>query len=190
MSTLNRRVCWAMIVFFPLSLVATDSGPAILHSKGGVWVNGSEAHDSTAILAGDLLETKSGAVASLDADGSSILIQSESVVKYNGDSLTLEHGSVSVGTGKAMSVHVDCIRVVPVSNDWTQYDVTAVSGKVQVAARKLDVNILYATSTRKPSPETAEAQSATVHEGQQATRDEAEACGTGKKPGAAATPST
>lgn len=184
-SGLNRGVCWAMVTFVPVSLVAADSGSAILHSQGVVWVNGNEAHDSTAILPGDLLETKSGSVASLDADGSSILIQPETVVKFNGDSLTLEHGSVSVGTSTSMSVHVECIRILPASNGRTQYDATDVSGTILVVARKLDVNIFYGASTRKPASARAASQLATVHEGQQVAREEA--CGTAKKPGAAAT---
>jgi len=181
-------VCWTMIVIFPASLLADDAGPAILRAQGGVWVNGNEAADSTAIMPGDLLETKPGAVANLTTDGSTILIQAQSIVKYNGDSLTLEHGSVSVGTSRSMSVHIDCLRVVPVSNEWTQYEVTDVNGKVKVDALKLDVNILAGSSIRKTSPESTASASATVHEGQQATRDESEVCGAAKKPVGAANP--
>jgi len=180
-SILRNLTCWALFVTFPLSLIAADTGSAILRSSGGVWINGSEARDSTAVSPGDLLETKPGSVANLDADGSAILIQPESVVKFNGDSLTLEHGSVSVGTARSMSVHVDCIHVVPVLNEWTQYDVTHVNGTVQAAARKKDVNIQLAASVRKPTPESA-LQSATVHEGEQATRDATAACGAVKSP--------
>jgi hypothetical protein len=180
--TLRCVICWVLCVVLPPSLAAADTGSAILHSTSGVWINGSEARDSTAVLAGDLLETKPGSAANLDADGSTVLIQPESVVKFNGDSLTLEHGSVSVGTSKSMSVHVDCIRVVPVSNEWTQYDVTDVNGTVRAAARKKDVNIQLAASVRKASPESAASQSATVREGEQATRDATAACGAAKGP--------
>lgn len=186
-SILQKLVCWVLLVAFPPSLIAAEPGSAILHSSGGVWINGSEAPDSTAVVPGDLLETKPGSVANLDADGSAIQIQAESVVKFNGNSLTLEHGSVSVGTSKLMSVHVDCIRVVPVSNEWTQYDVTNLNGTVQAAARKKDVTIQFAASLQKPSPANADSQSGVVHEGEQATRDSAAVCGTMKSPNSAAT---
>jgi hypothetical protein len=174
-----------MVFCLPQSVLAADSGAAILHTKGGVWVNGTEARDATAILPGDLLQTKPGPVANLDADGSSVLIQSESLVKFNGNSVTLEHGSVSVGTSKSIGVHVDCMRIAPVSNEWTKYDVTDVSPAVQVAARQKDVSILFATSLRKPTPESTASQSATLHEGEQATRNASEACGALTKPGGA-----
>jgi hypothetical protein len=182
---LRNFLCWMMAVLFPLSMLAADTGSAIVHSKGGVWVNGSEVADSTAIFPGDLLETKPGFVANLDAEGSSVLIQPESVVKFQGNFLTLEHGSVSVGTSTSMSVHVNCIKVEPISNERTQYDVTDTSGTVQVAARKNDVNITQGGALRKAAPESGSSLSSTVHEGQQATRDESKACGAASRPGVA-----
>ena len=184
-SALRNFVCWMMVVLFPLSLPAADTGPAILHSKGGVWVNGAEVPDSTAIFPGDLLETKPGSIANLDAEGSSVLIQAESVVKFQGNFLILEHGMVSVGTSTSMSVRVNCITVEPVSNERTQYDVADVSGTVRVAARQNDVNITQGGALRKASPESSSPQSATVHEGQQSTRDEAVVCGAALRPGGA-----
>ena len=185
-SALRNFVSWAMVVLCPLSLTAADTGSAIVHGKGGVWVNGSEVVDSTAIFPGDLLQTKPGFVASLDAEGSSVLIQPESVIKFQGTFLSLEHGGVSVGTSTSMSVHVNCIKVEPVSNERTQYDVADVSGTVRVAARKNDVNITQGSALRNASPDNNSPQSATVHEGQQATRDEAAVCGTAVRPGGAA----
>lgn len=174
-----------MLVLCPLSLAAADTGSAVLHSEGGVWVNGFEIAGTTVIFPGDLLETKPGFVANLDAEGSSVLIQPESVVKFQGTFLTLEHGSVSVGTSTSMSVHVNCLRVEPISNERTQYDVTDNSGTVQVAAHKNDVNITQGGAPQKASKESGSSQSATVHEGQQATRDESTTCGAAIRPGAA-----
>lgn len=171
-----------MIILCPLALIATETGSAVLHSDGGVWVNGLEVGASTVVFPGDLLETKPGFVANLDAEGSSVLIQPESIVKFQGTFLLLEHGSVSVGTSALMSVRVNCIKVEPVTNERTQYDVSDVSGTVQVAARKNDVNITPGGVLQKASKEGSLAQSATVHEGQQATRDETTVCGAALPP--------
>jgi hypothetical protein len=184
-SALRKFVCWMMAVLCPLALSAADTGSAVLHSEGGVWVNGLEVAASTVVFPGDLVETKPGFVANLDAEGSSVLIQPESVVKFQGTFLVLEHGSVSVGTSTLMSVHVNCLKVEPVSAERTQYDVADVSGTVQVAARKNDVSITQGGALRKASRENTLSQSATVHEGQQATRDESEVCGAAPRPGGA-----
>ena len=176
-STLSRFICCALILILPQSLVAIDSGSAILHTQGGVWVNGSEVPDSTAIFPGDLLETKAGFAANLTADGSAVLIQPESIVKFQGDVLVLEHGSVSLGTSKAMQVHVNCLTVVPVSTEWTQYEVTDITGKVLVAARKNDVKINREGGPARLSKESEGARGAIVHEGEQGTREESQVCG-------------
>jgi len=177
-------ISWVLIVLVPLSLFAGDAASAVVHSTGGVWVNGAEVADSTSIFPGDVLETKPGFVAELDAAGSAVLIRPESIVKFEGPSLSLEHGSVSVGTSTSMRVHVNCIRVEPVSNDRTQYDVTDTSGRVHVAASKNDVNITQ-NALRKTSANSASSQSASVHEGEQATRIEATSCGAPARPGTA-----
>jgi hypothetical protein len=183
---LRSFLCWILVVLCPGSLAAAETGSAVLHSKGGVWVNGAEVADSTAIFPGDLLETKPGFVANLDAEGSSVLIQPESVVKFQANFLSLEHGTVSVGTSTSMSVHVKCIKVEPVSSERTQYDVADISGAVQVAARKNDVNVTQSgIALGKPTPQSGSSQSATVHEGETATRDESRACGAAPRPGGA-----
>lgn len=180
MSASRNSLCWVMALLCPLWLLAADTGGAVVHSKGGVWVNGAEIADSTAIFPGDILETKPGSVANLDAEGSSVLMQQESVVKFQSNSLSLEHGSVSVGTSTGMSVHVNCITVGPISNDRTQYDVSDLSGTVQVAAHKNDVNITHSIAPRKTVPDSKSPASTVVHEGQEATRDES-ICGAAER---------
>jgi hypothetical protein len=184
-SAFRKYLCWLMVVLCPLSLTAADTGSAVLHSEGGVWVNGFEIAGSTVVFPGDLVETKPGFVANLDAEGSSVLIQPESIVKFQGTFLGLEHGGVSVGTSTSMSVHVNCIKVEPISGERTQYEVGDVSGRVQVAARKNDVNITQGGAIAKASAQSGSSQSTTVHEGQQATRDESTACGAAPRPAGA-----
>jgi hypothetical protein len=150
---------------------------AILHSQGGVWVNGYEARDSSAVFAGDLLETKPGFSASLTLDGATVLLQAESVAKFQGDHLVLDHGSVSVGTVKRFRVRVNCITVVPVLNEWTQYEVVDVNRTVQVAARKNDVNVDHEAGLRKAAPGTQAQHQASVHETEQKSYNETELCG-------------
>ncbi len=170
-----------MVVMIPLSLLG-QTPSAILHAQSGVWVNGYEARDSSSVFAGDLLETKPGFSASLSLEGSTVLIQPESVTKFEGDMLVLDHGSVSVGTSKSFKVRVNCITVVPVANEWTQYEVTDVNGTVQVSARKNDVNVEHEISRQKPSSEGAASQAGIVREGQQGNYNESDLCGAPPRP--------
>lgn len=175
-------VGWALVVAVPLSLLG-QTPSAILHTQGGVWVNGYEARDSSAIFPGDLLETKPGFSASLNLEGSKVLVQPESVAKLQDNMLVLDHGGVSVTTSRSFKVRVNCLTVVPVSDEWTQYDVANLNGTIQVAARKSDVYVEREMNHRKPAPETAApSREGTVHEGEQRSYDESEMCGAPPRP--------
>src|SRR5579864_2494393 len=169
-------LCWAISALLPLSSMGQalpeKPGGAILHTQGGVWVNGYEAHDSSAVFPGDVIETKPDSSANLSLDGSTILLAPETVGKFQGDVFELDHGVVSVVTSKSFKVRVNCIRVVPALNDWTQYVVSDLNGSVQVSAKKLDVNVEREQGRGKPTIEGEASQSATVHEGEQKTYDQ------------------
>lgn len=177
---LRHILCWMMVMLLPSALSAqagTGEAPtAILHTQGGTWVNGSEARDATALFTGDLIETKVGYSANLTVQGSTVFIGPESVVKFQGDYVELSHGAVSVGTSTAFQVRINCMRVVPVLNEWTKYDVSDVTGTVHVAATKDDVNVEHGVG-HNPSTATVSQDKASVHEGQENNYNETEVCG-------------
>ena len=189
-SILRYLMCWAMIVVVPRTLLGqgvpiqapaapTTSGQssgAILHAQGGVWVNGSEARDSLAILPGDLIETKTGFSANLSLDGSIVFIGPESIAKFESDYIELDHGKVLVATSKVYKVYVNCIRVVPVLAEWTNYEVADVSRSIDVAAHKDDVNVEHDMAHKKAS-DVQGGERASVHEGEQHSYDETGICG-------------
>jgi hypothetical protein len=168
---------------------SNQGASAILHTQGGVSVNDSEARDSTAVLAGDLIETKTGFSATLNLEGSTVQIQQESLAKFDGDALELEHGSVAVGTSTEFKVRVKCVTVIPVVNEWTQYDVTDVNGTIQVVAHKLDVNVEHHANHGKPADDkdkdTDSSHGSVVHEGHEDHYEESQLCGVAARtPGA------
>lgn len=180
-------LCWIISAVLPLSSLgqALPEGPpgAILHTDGGVWVNGYEAHDSSAVFAGDVIETKAGSSANLTLEGSTVLLAPESVSKFRGDLVELDHGGVSVTTMTSFKVRVNCILVVPILNQWTQYAVTDRNGTVDVSARKLDVNVEHERGKGKEATEPQPNQErASVHEGEQKSYDEKQVCGAAAPP--------
>jgi hypothetical protein len=115
-----------LIAVIPASLSAADAG-AMLYGKG-VLRNGVEIPNSSAVFSGDLLETRPGSIANLNSLGSSVIISPTSLVEFQGQSLSVEHGSVSVATSHGISVRVRCMTIVPVTSSWTQFEVTDVNG--------------------------------------------------------------
>jgi hypothetical protein len=161
-SKLRNFFCWMLLSVTPAAMLAADSGAAMLYAKGTAWINGSTVPRSSALFPGDLVQTQPNAVVHINATGSSVMIQSDSLVKYEGDALSLEHGSVSVVTSKSMRTHAGEVTVVPVSDVHTRFEVTDVNGTVQIVAREGDVSVSQGTETTR------------LAQGDQTTRDDSE----------------
>ena len=172
-------VCGAMIVILPASLSARDSSRAILHSDGATRLNGNPAPNSSAIFPHDLVQTPPGHTATIDMAGSTVTVQPDSVVQFDGDELVLDHGSLQLKTSRQLKVRVNCIRVIPIIPDWTQYEVTDVDGRVTVAAYQKDVKI-HSQDPHLRQSKQSENSDAIVHQGEQKTRDEK--CGAAARP--------
>ena len=109
--------------------------------------------------------------AKIDADGSTVTVQPETIVQFEGDELILDHGSLQLNTSRGMKVRVNCITVIPLTQDWNRYDVTDVDGRVMVAAHQNDVKIHYQGAATRLSKQ-ARSSDVTVHQGEQVTREE------------------
>jgi hypothetical protein len=164
MPTLRGIVCWVMIAVFPAFLFAADAGGAMLYGKGAVWLNNSPLPNSSAIFSGDLIRTERESVANFKASGFSVVIQTDSLVKFEETEVSLEHGSLSVTTSNGMAARAMGVTVSPVANTWTEFEVTDVNGTVEIIARKGDVNVQCGKD------------SVTLPEGQRATREESGKC--------------
>jgi hypothetical protein len=100
-------------------------------------------------------------------------------VQYEGDELFLDHGSLQLNSARGMKVRVNCMTIVPQTQERTRYDVIEAAGKVMVVARDNDVRIHYRRLAARQSKDT-EASDVTVHRSEQVTRDEQ--CGTEGRP--------
>ena len=162
----------AMVLALPVLFVADDTGASMLHNQGGVLLNGKPAPDSSAIFRNDTIETQPHHEATIDATGSTATVKEETLIQNGENELVLEHGTILVSTSRGMAVRVGCLRVVPATADWTQYDVTDVNGKVTVDAHKNDVRIEVrragSQQVRQPRPSDV----ATVREGEHTSREE------------------
>jgi hypothetical protein len=164
--------CLPMIFILPVSLLADDTGAAMLRSNGGVLVNKAQVPNSVALFPDELIETQKEAAARIEMTGSTADINPETVVQFEGDELVLEHGSVSVNTSRVLRVRVGCITVTPVNSDWTHYDVVDTDGKVTVNALKNDVYIDAKSKNPQAAKQPAQSSRTLVKEGERKSREE------------------
>jgi hypothetical protein len=113
---------------------------------------------TSAVFPGDLVQTRSDSVASINASGSNVVVLADSLVKFEGPAVALEHGSLRVATSKGLSTHTGDLTVTPAANGWTEFEVKQVGDDtVQIMAQKGDVTVSDGSS------------SSTLSQGQQTT---------------------
>jgi len=160
-SALRGLVICVLIVLVPVGLFAADSNPAMLYTNGAAWINGAHVpRPSLAIFSGDLLQTRYDSLVNIRQQGSTVAVLGDSLIKFEGSSVEIDHGGVSVSTAKQLATTVGDIKVTPASEAWTEFTVVDVNGTVQILAKKGDLTL---TDGR---------QTVTLAEGQQTTRDD------------------
>jgi hypothetical protein len=160
-SFFRRMVSCVLLCLLPASMFAAETNAAMLYTNGTAWVNGAHVpRFSSAIFSGDLLQTRSDSVANITLTGSSITVLADSLIQFEGASLKIEHGGLTVSTSKGVATTAGDVKVAPASDAWTEFNVTDVDGTVRIAARKGDLTI------------SDDGGSVTLPQGQETTRQE------------------
>lgn len=159
-SALRSALSLLLALLLPVHLLAGDSASAMLYANGTAWVNGSSVPKSAAVFVGDLVQTRPDSSAHISANGSSVLVLADSLVKFQGPSVELEHGAVRVTTAQRLETQAGEVTVKPAGERWTEFQVRDVDGTVQIVADKGDVIVQDQQG------------STTLQEGQQTTRDD------------------
>ena len=165
-----------MIVIFPAALFAADQASAMVYTHGPALLNGNNIPRTSAIFSGDLVQTNKDSVANINATGSTILVLNDSLVQYEGDTVSLEHGGVTVSTSKSLTTQVGALRVSPAAGVLTEFEVRDVDGTVKIVARKGDLTIKDDAGTT------------TLAQGQETTREESRRDKNSKKRGGGSVP--
>jgi ferric-dicitrate binding protein FerR (iron transport regulator) len=128
------------IVCSSVSLLAADSS-AVLKSTGSVVLNGAGAPSTTAIFSGDTVRTSTGAVLTISAPGSTVLLPQNSQLTFKGKSVNLADGKATVTTTKGMSVTADRYLIAPGTEGSAQYEIEKAGDALMVRASKGAVTI-------------------------------------------------
>jgi len=94
-----------------------------------------------AVTVGDVVQTRDNGVANINAPGATIVVESNTIVRFQSGGFALDRGNISVATGKGMSVFARDFKITPTSGDWTEFYVTRASGSIQIIARKNSVTV-------------------------------------------------
>ena len=147
-------VCFVLLV--PTFLFASDS--AMVITAGHAMVNGSVIPSSSALFKGDVIATAGASAATIDSEGSMVLVMPNSSVQFKGTYLDMGNGDVVVTTSKGMAVKVGKFIISPAATQSAKFEVSHVAGMVVISARQGSLKISDGKNT------------ATIPEGEQMTR--------------------
>jgi hypothetical protein len=89
------------------------------------------------------------------------MVLADSLVKFEGPTIELEHGAVRVTTSRGLTARTGDVTIKPAADTWTEFQVRDVDGRVQISANKGDVTVQDDKGT-----------TTTVSQGQETTRDD------------------
>src|SRR5712664_1641320 len=141
LTALRGGLSIVLAMLLPGQLLAADSASAMLYANGTAWVNGSTVPKSAAVFAGDMVQTRPDSTAHLSASGSSVMVLADSLVKFEGPAVEIEHGAVRVSTAQGLATRAGEVTVKPAGDSWTEFQVTDVDGRVQIVATKGDLTV-------------------------------------------------
>jgi hypothetical protein len=175
-SMIRRFTSLFLLLLTPSTIFAAEGDTAVLYGTGSVYLNGAQLATSSAVTNGDVIQTKDTGVANLNVAGSTIVIESNTIVRFQNGGLALDRGSVSVATGRGLAVFARDYKITPASGNWTEFYISRANGVIQIMARKSGLTFSCGANT------------STLKDGQQVSRDDAANCGLVGKSGAGATP--
>ncbi len=160
---LRKPLLTCVVFFFPTFLLAANSALLTVSNTEGPSAN--DALRSAALFVGDTVSTRPDSVASINAEGSMILVLADSSVQFEGNSLNMSYGGVVVTTTRAMAVRAGKLTIAPLAQSSAKFEVSDSDGVVQIAAREGALAIHDGASTT------------ILQEGQDATRQDSDQAG-------------
>src|SRR5258708_20381838 len=73
-----------------------------------------------------------GTPGKIDANGSTVTVEPDTIVQFDGEELVLDHGGLQVNTSREMKVRLNCVTVITVTKVWSHYYVFDMSGTIHI----------------------------------------------------------
>ena len=124
------------------TLFAGSPGAVVYAQGDGVLLNGGLAPQSSAMFAGDRVTTTSTSAANVVLQGSSVVLDPQSTLLYEGDFFDLSAGSASVITRNQMQGRSGGVTVTPSAPVETHYRIAHENGRLLVAALTGSVRVV------------------------------------------------
>lgn len=113
---MQKMLALLLTVVCPSAILLADRPSAMLQTSGTVRLNGAGTPRSMSVFTGDLIDTADASAASVTRNGSSVVVDPNSSIRYQDDGFAILRGSARVQTVNGMTVHAGHISVIPATN--------------------------------------------------------------------------
>jgi hypothetical protein len=137
-----------LVVILPAATMSAETHAAMLYATNTVMLNGVGAERSSAVFAGDSIQTPANGAVRLTAEGSTVMVGPLTTLVYEGDAVRLGSGSTMITTDKGMKTQVQRLQIAPAAPARTSYRVVRNGGQVMVAALHGSVKISDGSSSK------------------------------------------
>lgn len=125
---------WVLAVAITTAPLMADVQTAMIRPQGQVKLNGGLADRTSAIFPGDSLQTGQDSSVAITAEGSTILLASNTSVLFGDNRLEFAAGSATVNTSYGLTTQVGPYQIAPAGKALTRYQVAESQGQVHVMA--------------------------------------------------------
>lgn len=129
-----RLSVFSVVLLCAATLSAQTNG-AMLYSHGNVKLNGQAPGQSTSIFAGDRLDTSDSSVATINRNGSSVVVNPNSSVQLDQSAIHIMNGTARVSTLNGMSAEAGQLTITP-QDGKAKFDVVQSSHGTVVTPRE------------------------------------------------------
>ena len=137
-----------LAVILPAATMSAETHAAMMYATNTVMLNGVGAERSSAVFAGDSIQTPANGAVRLTAEGSTVMVGPLTTLVYEGDSVRLGSGSTMVTTEKGMKTQVQRLVIAPAAQARTSYRVVRGGGQVMIAALHGAVKVSDGSSSK------------------------------------------
>jgi hypothetical protein len=145
-----RLSVFSVVLLCAAALCAQTNG-AMLYSHGNVKLNGQAPGQSTSIFAGDRLDTSDSSVATINRNGSSVVVNPNSSVQYDKAAIHVMNGAARVSTLNGMSAEAGQLTITP-RDGRAKFDVLQSSQGTVVTPREGALTVREGNSTISLQP--------------------------------------
>ena len=136
----------AMMLLTPAAMLMAETGNTMLYASGNVTLNGKEVARSASVATGDRIETAGTTATAVSQDGSKVIVNPYSAIRYQSAGVDVVKGTAAISTTDGLPAQAAQITVTPKDKAAT-YEIARLNNNVVITSHTGALMITEAGTT-------------------------------------------